>query len=449
MKVTGEIKTKGQIFSFTRISSLFLFISVTGALFLGSCTKISEFTIGQNFVESETRLQIVDTFKVDIGTVLTDSIATSSSKVALAGSYSDEEFGSVSCKAFFDLGFQTFDNLEELAIYDSAAFIFPYSGYSYGDTTSLMSLGIYQLSEQIVPYRDGLYNTTSFDHSPVALGSLQFYPGPHSADTAVSISVNEFGETLFALIKSKDESISTGEAFNDYMKGFVLASSAEGNNAVIGFTADKENLVLRFYYHLNNEFPENKQISLVINETNHQFNNIKYDFTNSPLKDIKAGHNEIKGSETNNTVFVQGMTGLFAKLKFPTLQNILMETRWKILKVDLVLEPARNSYDFFKLPERLYIYDTDRENRIISLLRDRDGNALLPEFVYDEFFKTDTRYTFDITDFINQELSDRYFDVEHGLLISLEQNKFLSTLDRLVIEGRNPPVKLRVYYLTY
>jgi hypothetical protein len=89
MKVTGVINTKRQIFSFTRISSLFFFISVTGALFLDSCTKINEFTIGQNFVESETRLQIIDTFKVDIGTVLTDSVVTSSTKVALA-SYGDE-----------------------------------------------------------------------------------------------------------------------------------------------------------------------------------------------------------------------------------------------------------------------------------------------------------------------------------------------------------------------
>jgi hypothetical protein len=83
------------------------------------------------------------------------------------------------------------------------------------------------------------------------------------------------------------------------------------------------------------------------------------------------------------------MSGLLAKLKFPTLQNILMGTRWKILRVDLVFEPARNSYDFFKLPERLYIYDTDKENRINSVLRNGDGNPLLPEFVYDEFFKTD------------------------------------------------------------
>lgn len=450
MKVIGEVKSKGQIFSFTGISLLFLFILITGLLFFGSCTKINEFTIGQNFAESQTRLQIIDTFKVELSTVLVDSLVTSSTKVALAGSYSDEEFGSVNCSAFFDLSFQTFDNLEELAIYDSAAFVLPYSGYYYGDTLSLMSLGIYQLTENIVPYTGGnLYNTTSFDYSPIALGSVQFYPAPNSADTAIRVPVNDFGEELFGLIKNKDEKVATAEAFNDLLKGFVLSSSVDGNNAILGFSADKENMILKFYYHIDALIPENKEINLTINETNHQFNNVKADFTDSPLRDLKVDHNIIKGAETNNMVFIQGMTGLLAKVQFPTVQNILMETRWKILRVDLIFEPVRTSYDKFKLPESLYIYDTDRENRINSILRDGDGNALLPEFVYDQFYKTDTRYTFDITSFINQELSDNYFDYDHGLMIGLEQNKFLSTLDRLVIEGKNPPVKLRVYYLTY
>ena len=54
---------------------ILLFV-VFGLVFIGSCTKTNEFTIGKDFVESHTRLQVIDTFRVDLSTVLIDSIAT-------------------------------------------------------------------------------------------------------------------------------------------------------------------------------------------------------------------------------------------------------------------------------------------------------------------------------------------------------------------------------------
>jgi hypothetical protein len=73
----------------------------------------------------------------------------------------------------------------------------------------------------------------------------------------------------------------------------------------------------------------------------------------------------------------------------------------------------------------------------------------LASFTHDELYKEETRYTFDITSFITNELSNKYFDYEHGLLIGLQKTKLISTLERMVIEGKNPPVKLRLYYLSY
>lgn len=453
MKVRGEVKKEEQIFSFTGISLLFCSIYIAGAIFSVSCTKINEFTIGQDFVEPQTKLMIVDTFKVDLSTVLVDSIPTSSTENAMVGSYRDDQFGSLKCESYFDLAFQTFDNLEENAVFDSAAFILPYSGISYGDTASLMSLAIHQLTEQIVPFSNtGLYNNSSFDYSPEPLGSVQFYPSPKSlSDTVVRVSVLQFGEELFGMIKSKNENVSTEEAFSDLLKGFVITSSDDNNKAVVGFVANKARLKLKFYYHLNKEIPEDKEINLTMGATNHQFNNVRKDFTGTLLEPLQGGTNHVKSQETGNLVFIQGLTGLLAKIQFPTVENLLMGQRWKILKAELVFEPLMNSYDLFRLPQRLFMWDTDKGNRfsLNSYMRDAEGNPVFPEFEYDQFYNEDTRYTFEITNFINRELSDFYFDYEHGLLIGLEQSKFLSALDRLVIEGKNPPVKLRIYYLTY
>jgi len=67
MKGTGKGKKGRQI----------LLLIVFGIVLIGSCTKTNEFTIGTEFMMPETRLEIVDTFRVDLSTILVDSIITS------------------------------------------------------------------------------------------------------------------------------------------------------------------------------------------------------------------------------------------------------------------------------------------------------------------------------------------------------------------------------------
>jgi hypothetical protein len=450
MKGIGVGRKYMQIFSFSSISEFLVVILTAGTLLTGSCTKINEFTIGKDFVESQTKLQIIDTFKVDLSTVLLDSIATSSSKIAFVGGFKDDTFGSVKCESYFDLAYESFSDIDSRAIFDSAAFVLHYSGYSYGDTTSLMTISIHKLTEKITPFDNGyLYNNSSFDYEPDATGTLTFYPESTSSDTTISIPVNKLGEELFSLILNKDEKVSSAEWFSDYLKGFVLTSGMVENKAVIVFTADQTNTVLKLYYHLDLEQPEKKEITITMGEANHQFNHIVNDLTGTPIYRIKQEGNEISSVEADNRGYLQGLTGFLPKIQFPTLGNTLMLERWKILKAELIIKPAKGTYDLFRLPKSLHIYDTDRENRIKTELTNSNGDPLVATFEFDEFYDETTSYTFDITAFINNELFDAIFDYEHGLLIGLEQDKFRTSLDRLVIEGKKPPVKLRIYYLSY
>lgn len=449
MKGNGVGKEGKQFFSFTRV---FLFISiifVTGLILNSSCTEKYEFTMGQDFFDSQTRLQVIDTFSVKLSTVLVDSLKTSATRIALTGNYRDDIFGSVNVGAFFDLGYQDFEDIEEKAVYDSAAFSLRYTGYSYGDTTALLTLNIHMLTENIEPYSGYLYNTSSFDYSPEVTGSVSFYPAPESADTAEYIPVNALGEDLFNKIRDKDENLSNSELFSDYLKGFIITSGSPENKSVIGFKADKDNLKLIIYYHIEAEEPEKKEITLSMGQENHQFNSVKFDHTNTPLNDLDTEGNVIPSYRTNNYGFLQGMVGLIPKLQFPSLNEILAIRRWKILKAELVIEPVYESYDMFGLPKQLYIYDTDRENRVNTILLDDKGNPLTATLEYDVVYEEEVRYTYDITKFINNELSDAYFDYDHGLMPGLAEDDFTSTLDRLLIECENPPIKLRIYFLTY
>jgi len=450
MKGISEGKEKKQILSFAGICLIIPIIFVTLSVSIVSCSKSYEFTMGNDFIDSQTRLQVIDTFRVDLKTILLDSITTSSTNHLLIGDYKDTIFGSVKCESYFDLAFQDFSELDLKAEYDSAAIVMVYSGYSYGDTTSQMSVSIHMLNENIEPYNSGyLYNNTVFDYSPEVTGSISFYPSINSIDTSVAIPVNSLGEDLFNRIMEKDESISSSDLFYEYLKGFKVTATSSGNKAVIGFKADKDNLFLRLYYHINSEVLEKKTLTVTMGPESHQFNNISYDFRDTPLEGIEAGGNEISSFRSGNKGYMQGLTSLLSKIQFPTLQDVLAVRRWKILRAELVITPARGSYDDFPLPKILHIYDTDKENRVNSVLKDSQGNPLTATFEFDGSYGENTRYTYEITNFINNELADAYFDYDHGLLIGLEQERFRSSLDRLLIEGRNPPVKLRLYFLTY
>ena len=422
---------------------------IIGIILIGSCTKTNEFTIGKDFVESRTRLQVIDTFRVDLSTVLLDSVITSSSKMAYVGHYTDTIFGSISCESYFDLAYESFSEIDAKALYDSSAFILQYTDNNFGDTTSLMSINIHRLTESIVPFdKSYLFNTSKFAYESQAMGSVSFYPQPHSSDTAVSINVNSFGAALYDLIKNKDEKVSTEEWFKDYIKGFVLTSGTADNKALIGFNAGQEYLVLKIYYHIDKEEPEKKAITIKMGEAAHQFNNVKFDFTNTPLYNIKMEGYEVPSTETGNRVFMQGMIGLFPKLKFSSLEEILASENWKILKAELIIEPVPHSYDVFSLPDSLYIFKSDRENKRTTLYSD-ESKPMIASFEFDYYLHEDNRYTYDITSFINHELSDAYINSYDGLMIGLNDSKLSSSFERLLVEGKHPPVKLRLYYLSY
>lgn len=458
----GAGTEKKLIFLLTKIYKC-LPVAIAAAIFLiTSCTKQSEFDIGKDFIESETRLQVIDTFRVDLSTIIQDSLRTSGTKVALVGNLNDELFGKIKCETYFDLGFSVFGAIEEKAFFDSAAFILPFTGYNIGDTLADMTLGIHPLTEKITTGNDGyLYSNNSFDFQPVPISTVTFYPQPGSKiDTALNFRVDALGEDLFNKIRDKDENVSTSEWFMDYIKGFVVTPGDADNKAILGLDAADSKIVLKIYYHLQHEEAEKKEISISMGEVNHQFNHVDYDLSGTYLNNIKNSGNKKMAFETANKSYMQGLTGLITKVQFPSLQDIFMESNWKILKAELIIEPTTGSYDNYSLPEKLYIYQTDRVSRTSSILKDERGNSisqltdndnnpLTAFFEYDRILGENTRYTFDITSYINSELAGKYFEYKRGLHLGLSQDDYRTKLDRILFEGKKPPAKLKLYYLSY
>jgi hypothetical protein len=467
MKVIYNGKKEIYISLFKK-SSIFLFIIVIVVFSVWSCTKSDTFSIGENFVESQTNLKILDTFKVDLSTVLLDSVVTSGTKAALVGQYSDNIFGSISSQSYFELGYPTsFNNIDFTYVYDSANFVLSYSKYYYGDTTKLMTISIQQLTQRITfdETTGYLYNTSKISYSPSILGTKVFYPRPKSADTVVTIPVNAFGKQIFNLIQTKNDIITTSETFLNYLEGFAITSetgngkSINGtNSAILGFKADEKHIFFKIYYHTKDNYPVSNILSIPFssntntNGSAYQFNNIQYDLSGCPLSKIKESKNILSSTTTGNKAYLQGILGLMPKIQFPSLQNLIFENRWKILKAELIIAPVKNSYSSFLLPSQLYLYDTDKRNQINSQLTVNgisSGKNIVSTLNVDELYNENTTYTFDITNFISTEASSAFFDYQHGILIGLSSSYLTSSFARLIVENKNPAVKLRLYYLTY
>ena len=130
MNVIGRGIMKKENHSLTNFSLFFFFVlAILITVFSVSCTKTNEFSIGENFVESQTHLIVADTFSVDISTMLLDSVKTSNQQKAYAGTYRDPECGTISCMSYFKLDYQTFDDIPTSAVFDSVRDKLPFASY--------------------------------------------------------------------------------------------------------------------------------------------------------------------------------------------------------------------------------------------------------------------------------------------------------------------------------
>ncbi|MBN1414576.1 MAG: DUF4270 family protein [Bacteroidales bacterium] len=427
-----------------------MFIILMAMLFSSCNEDDNTFTIGNDFTESTTHIIVLDTFTVEMSTVVLDSVPTSGTEAMLIGNFRDTLFGNTRCSSFFQIGLPEYIKLNADDVYDSMSLIIHYSGYYYGDTNTFMQLNVYQLAEDIQLHDNGyLYNTSSFNHNSDTLGIAQFWPSP-DASRSVEIKLKDtVGLDLFTKIVEGASEVQSDNSFLNYFKGIVIYADESTENTVIGFKADQENLMMRMYTHRIDQIDVATTFDFPLVNTYYQFNQIHYDFRNTLLESTDNEKTAIPSAVAGNKAFVQGYRKIMTKIQFPTMPNILLNERGIIMKAELVFYPERSSYANFNLPGFVILYETNKKNRPLNLITEANGTTQVAKLVIDEYYNEETYYTFNVTDFINNELSDRYYDTDHGLLISLYDETYQLNLERIVIETKRPAPRLKVYYMTY
>ncbi len=424
---------------------LFLSIIFISAIFMNTCNKDpGKFTLGEEFIESQTDLNAIDTFSVSFSTVILDTVATSGTGSLLIGNYRDDIFGKITSHGYFQIGIPESFDVEEDDVYDSLRMVIKYNNYFFGDTTQSQKISIHQLTENIELDDDNVITSeTSFSYDPDPIGSIVYTPRPNNPVDSLIIQISDvIGLDLFSKLKDNSEILTDDETFINYFHGLVLVADEGYEGSIIGFNASQSDAKLVLYTRRSAELTaERINYEFGLASTSKQFNHIIHDFTSTQLSLLIDQRNKLSSIETDGLSFVQGGIGVIVKINFPSLGEILLFDKGTILKAQLSISPLPNN-NGFDLPSILYLYESDKLNRMISTVTSST-------LTVDELYNEETAYSFDITEYLSDELADSYVDPEEGLLITLSPNDLKTTFGRLIVDAQNQNSELKIYYLSY
>jgi hypothetical protein len=441
-------------------------------IFVLSCSSEEYFKIGTNWVDTNMKLVYIDSCRAKLSTVRIDSTPTYNQGVILVGKYEDVNTavpgekltGTIKATSYIevsnpstttDLGINTF--------FDSIVIEMRFNGAYMGDTVNQdMHLFVHQLEERIqapdvVVGMEMYYNTTSFAYNPEPLAEAIFPMRPGNTASGITIDggitiepvriklPDALGQELFDSIANKADIFDSNEKFLDHFKGLVFVAGDE-IGTIVGFKADTT-FKINLYYHVQEEFKTEKVITFSIN-TRNQFNNIITDRTGTNLLPERFTDNEIESHLTGNMAFISAGDGLYTKIEFPDLHNILLMSTYGIVeRAILEIRPVYGTYqEYTPVPLSLSIAASNVSGESESTLTDSQGQSQTGNLIIDPQFWDNTLYTFDVTAFVHNQMSAPA-NQKLYLTLKLSSNEMQNSTTRLVIGDSNHSI--RVGNVTY
>jgi len=423
----------------------YVFLIVVACVVVSSCTK-TQIDFGGEFLDNgNTNIVYVDTFVPAWSTIYRDSFPTSGTGSLLVGRYTDPYFGVVSASTAFHIQPPALIDIANTANFDSLTLELHPDKSFYGDTTKPIRLNVYQLAQRLF-YLEGttaMYNNRSVDFNPTAIGSASVLIWPKITDS-VQVRLNDaLGLDLFTKFRDKADEMKNEDDFINYFKGILISADASSNNAIFGFADGTAELKL--YYHESNLFNEEKKLEFFITQSQFQFNQVRTDRTGTPLQSLTAVKPELPSDASNGAAYLQPATGLFTKVMFPTIRNLLQRTDYsRLMKAELIIKPVQASYTpNFALPAQVNLYATDESNA--------QGTAISPEtgnLVTDYLQRENTFYSFDVTAYLTGQLTVATAN-RNGLLLNIPTGTKL--FNRAVIKDGSAAADksfIKLYYLS-
>ncbi len=433
---------------------LFCTLALLMCIFFNSCTNQSS-EIGLDLLDNLVDTEFTDTITLQAYSVLEDTINTTNTSANILGHLSDPEFGNSRAGIYTQLALGgSAVNFGTNPTIDSIVLTLQIYDY-YGDTNSLVSFRVHQLTESLSS--STTYHQTStvgYDPTPLnySLNGQPLRPNQSivvdttllSAHLRIRLS-NQFGQYLLNHQNDLNYNL------QNFLKGLYIEAVAHTGSCGYMLISNMSSALtgLTIYYH-NNE-SQNMRYTLACSDKCTRFTHIDHDYAASTssafIQEVLQGRQEVG----NDVLFVQGGGGVKTRITFPTLESAFaqFDQRVVIHRAELVITDMEPNTPYLVHPYNLTIQGIGKSDSAIRFLPDDDYYTSTSYFggFYDA---TTHEYRFRITKYV-QQLILQQGDWSNSIYLVVRGSAVRP--HRLVFDGPNisSPTRLRleVTYSTY
>lgn len=419
-----------------------------------SCIK-APLKFADNAPVNDPDISFLDNYQVELATYKIDSFITSSHSVFTIGCHIDPVFGKINASTYVQVNLPSENPVNNKSVsFDSLVVVLKTNGSYYGDTLIPFKLNVHRLLQKIENEDEtdiNFYNPRKLSFDPVILGEHTAVIRPRKG-SEISIRLSDvLGRELLEKLENNDDDIQSNGNFVDYFKGLYLETDTGFSKALYYFNAASSGNILRLHYHLNSTFSEEKSLDFTFNPAS-QFNNISYSHEGTGLSAFTPFKKQLKKTgQTGNKAYLHSNMASYIKINFPSLLSIKeLYPFVKLMKAELVITPSPGTYRYpYQLPRVLNLYTTDDNNGLLYPLTDFSGqNPQTGNLFIDELYGDKTKYTFDITNYLNNLIAEGRFS-QSALMLVPSSGISDAELQRLVINDQsiNKGMQLKLYVL--
>ncbi|MGJ1364581.1 DUF4270 family protein [Sphingobacterium spiritivorum] len=437
-----------------------LFIAV-----VTSCNK--DISISLDGSDNNLGLSVTDSFTVNVSTFQMDNLPTAATGTILVGKANSAKTGSISSSSYFRLGLGNVSaTIPDGATFDSLTLVIKpnQARYYYGDTTVNQKISVHEVTENIIlkdittgidnnltpAFVTGptLFGKQQFNYNSTPLGELTFSPRIKSLDT-LSVRLDQnLGNTLFNLFKNNDIKVSSNANFQEFFKGMVIVPAAS-NTVVLGFN-DTLAVKVNYSYIGSDGFKTQAAKTFTIDSKSYQHNNITFDRTGTPYASLNYTNKELKSSETNQEVFVQGGTGVVANIKIPSLREFILDEKISINKAELIIETPNSNTGMYPVPPSVMLMVANINGIPVTAVNFPFTTTIQQvSFIKGNDTGANGKYVFDLIAYLKNINTVNYYDT--SLFLTVASPSLFSTANTLEIakENNKPKVKLNIVYTKF
>ena len=317
-------------------------ISILGLLvFTISCSVPTE--VGSELIENEANTYFNDSLKLEIETILGDSVKTFDSTFVLSnyllGNYEDKDLGISKADLSIQYGLSelksTFKNTKNFK-FDSAAVFFYYDSINCkGDLKSSQKLEIYRINE-VLDHKKAYWSNQNISTDPNPFLTYDFVPNLnpeyYDGDTNLSkkaylkvLMPQDFINDIYKIVVDTNNTTSD-DVFTKLFKGLKF-KIRETTPALLSMNLSSQNLALNvaptysnitFYY--TDTLNKVQKYYLTIGNTSGNYNVRAINYSHSYKSDINSIINNV--SKGDSLLVVQGMNGLNSKIYLPDVKSL-------------------------------------------------------------------------------------------------------------------------------